>query len=199
MMGTLEVSYTGMSLAFNGSPSVSGGLASELSSGDLEDLRAGVRPLLLLTLITALVGAVLSAALPKPLARTIAGLAAAALSALLVLVNQIGMHVSVEQAIEEETGADFLQFAEYNASAGVGFWSVLLVSLGVVVYNVVDLALLKRGPAPGAAAPGGMPQGGGQVPPGFAPPPPGPQGQYPPQGHYPPWPGHPEQPPLGPR
>lgn len=182
MVGTLEVTYSGMSLAFNGAPSVGGSLAGELSSADVDDLRAGVQPLLLIALTTALVGGVLSAALSGPLVRAVAGLAAAGLSALLVLLNQIGMHGSVEQAIEEEAGGEALQLAEYSATTGVGFWLALLVSLGVVVYNVVDLVLLKRGPAPGVTVPGGMPPVGGQVPPGFGQAPPRPQGQYPPQG-----------------
>lgn len=188
MLGSLDVTYSGMSLVFNGSPSVSGSLAPELGPDELEDLRPGAQPLVLITLLVLLVGGVLSAALPNPLARTLSALSAAGLALLLAVVNQIGMHGAVEQEIREQAGSDF-QFADYSTGSGVGFWLLIAVLSGVVVYNVVDLVLLRRGPAPGVVTAGGSPPGG-PPPPGFGPPAPGgqgtgPQAQGPPQGFGP--------------
>jgi hypothetical protein len=57
MLGSLDVTYSGTSLVFNGTPSVSGSLASDLGPADLEDLRPGVQPLMLFALLPLVAGA----------------------------------------------------------------------------------------------------------------------------------------------
>ena len=197
-MGSLEVGYSGMALAFNGTPSVEGTLASELGPDDLDDLRTGVQPLLLLALISLLVGIGLSAGLPNALARSISTLATGGIALLLAILNQIGMSVGVEEEIRAATDGQ-AQFADFQAQTGIGIWLLSLVLVAVTVWAVVEIALQRRGPGPRMMTAGGMPPGPGP----FGPPPPGqvPPGQTGPggprPGQAPPGPGSFGPPPPG--
>ncbi|MEU2949134.1 hypothetical protein VSQ78_09080 [Nocardiopsis alba] len=209
MAGDLRITYSGMSLAFGGTPSLDGSLASQVGSDDLDDLRADANPLLLVSLVSLLVGVGLSAGLPNSQARSVAALASGGLSLVTAGVNQIVMASSAEEEIASATGGQ-VAYADIQASSGVGIGLLSFVLIAVLVWAVVDLVLTRRGPVPGGGAQGGPPQGpfpppsagppgrGGpwSGPPSFGPPPPGTDGPRPPQGS----PGHPGAPwgPAGP-
>lgn len=209
MMGSLEVTYSGMALAFNGTPSVSGALASELSSADIDDLRTGAQPLLLLALISLLVGVGLSAGLPNALARSVSTLASGGIALLMAVLNQVAMTVSAEEEIRSSMDGQ-AQLADLQADTGIGIWLLSLALVAVSVWAVLEIVLQRRGPGPRMMTAAGMPPGPGgpfgppppgqmrpgQVSPGpgpFGPPPPGqvPPGQVPPRPgpHGPPPPG----------
>ncbi|AFR08563.1 hypothetical protein B005_3445 [Nocardiopsis alba ATCC BAA-2165] len=209
MAGDLRITYSGMSLAFGGTPSLDGSLASQLGSGDLEDLRVDANPLLLVSLVSLLVGVGLSVGLPNPLARSIGALASGGLALVTAGVNQIVMASSAEEEIASASGGQ-VAYADIQTSSGVGIVLLSFVLIAVMVWAVVDLVLTRRGPVPGGGAQGGPPQGPFPPPPGppgrggspsFGPPPPGTGGPRPPQGPpgQPGAPWGPAGPPQGPR
>ncbi len=169
MAGDLRITYSGMSLAFGGTPSLDGSLASQLGSGDLEDLRVDANPLLLVSLVSLLVGVGLSAGLPNPLARSIGALASGGLALVTAGVNQIVMASSAEEEIASASGGQ-VAYADIQTSSGVGIVLLSFVLIAVMVWAVVDLVLIRRGPVPGGGAQDGPPQGP-------FPPPPGPPGR----------------------
>ena len=173
VLGSLEVSYSGMALAFDGAPHINGTLADELGPGDLQELEVGVVPALLISLVTLIAGGVLSGVLPGRVARSASGLSAAALTLVLVVVNQVGMHSGFQEEVQAEVGEAYTQYGHLEATAGLGFWLVCVGLFGVLLYNAVDLSLYRRGPVPGTVTAGGMPPGGPPAPPGYGPPEPG--------------------------
>ncbi len=158
MAGDLRITYSGMSLAFGGTPSLDGSLASQLGSGDLEDLRVDANPLLLVSLVSLLVGVGLSAGLPNPLARSIGALASGGLALVTAGVNQIVMASSAEEEIASASGGQ-VAYADIQTSSGVGIVLLSFVLIAVMVWAVVDLVLIRRGPVPGGGAQGGPPRG----------------------------------------
>lgn len=182
-MGSLTVSYSGFALAFDALPSVQGSIAGELGSADLEELRVGIQPLLLLTTLTIAGGVLATALVPRPQARAITGIIVSALALTGVVVNQIVLHSRSEQEIRDAGASEYgIEFAELSVSSGPGFWFMALVLAAVVAWSIVDLVLHRRTQGqPGhfrpssPGGPGGLP-GPGQPqgpPPGPQTPPPG--------------------------
>lgn len=185
MMGSLTVSYSGFALAFDGLPSVQGSLAGELGSADLEELRVGIQPLLLLTTLVIVGGVLATAIVPRPQARAITGIIMSALALTGLVVNQVVMHVGSEQEIRDAGASEYgIEFAELSVSSGPGFWVMALVLAAVLAWSIVDLVLHRRSQGVIGHFPPSAPGGPGGPPgPGSPGGPPGP-GQ--PQG---PWPG----------
>lgn len=168
MMGSLTVSYSGFALAFDGLPSVQGSLAGELGSADLEELRVGIQPLLLLTTLVIVGGVLATAIVPRPQARAITGIIMSALALTGVVVNQIVMHVGSEQEIRDAGASEYgIEFAELSVSSGPGFWVMALVLAAVLAWSIVDLVLHRRSQGSlGHSRQNGPAQGQSQGPPG---------------------------------
>ncbi|MBE3001369.1 hypothetical protein IDM40_22140 [Nocardiopsis sp. HNM0947] len=192
MMGSLTVSYSGFALAFDGLPSVQGTVSEELGRADLEELRVGVQPILLLTVLLVIAGVFATALVPRPKPRAVTGIVMSAVALLGLIANQIALHVGSEQEMRDTGAADHgVEFAELSVASGPGFWVMALMLAGALGWSVADLVLDRRtqgplghfrptgpggpgGPLPGFGGPG--PDGGFSGPgqwsgPGYGPPP----------------------------
>lgn len=177
MMGSLTVSYSGFALAFDGLPSVQGSLASELGSVDLEELRVGMQPLLLLTTLLIAGGVLATAIVPRPQARAITGIILSALALTGVVINQILMHVGSEQEIRDAGALEYgVEAAGLSVASGPGFWAMALVLTAALGWSIVDLVLHRRAQRLlGHFRPGGPDPRDPRIVPGGHTPPPGPQ------------------------
>lgn len=210
--GGVEATYSGMDLVFNGRPDLSGLGASEATSRDLDELRAGVSPFAALAVVSLCVGIGLSLGLPSALARWRAGASAGALAWANIVVNQVWIHSEADRGLREELAADplLIGFAgvSYETMTESGFWVTILPLTGVIIYHVVEIIVNwvarlaaphhppPHGPPPPGPPPGSWP---GQQPPPQPPPhgyptPPGHPTLLPPHGQRPPPPSGPQHP-----
>lgn len=171
MMGSLTVSYTGFALAFDGLPSVQGTVAEELGRADLEELRVGVQPILLLTVLLVIGGVFATALVPRPRPRAVTGIVISAFALLGLVANQIALHVGSEQEMRDSGAAEYgVEFAELSVANGPGFWIMALMLAGAQAWSIADLVLDRRAQGPmGHFRPGGPggPGGSGGPLPGF--------------------------------
>ena len=138
----LRADYAGTDLLVGGTPSVSVSDqdVSRLDADDLSDEPIDVQPAAVVAMLAILAG-ILVAALPGRRARLLGGTAAAAVTVVLIGVNEILAQRYLSREIERELGQDLP-----GGSGGgdfvhtrYGFWLALAFASAVALYNGFEL------------------------------------------------------------
>jgi hypothetical protein len=147
-MASIEAEYTGWDLAFGGEATIEvSGKADESAYESKSAMPA--RPLMIVALLVLLAGIVV---LSRSKAGHLMGAGVGALAAFFLAVNQVSVQdflvagLSDVENLKAAAASDMVQ-------SRFGFWLTLLLTLGVVAYNVTALALGARAAGPSTPDP----------------------------------------------
>lgn len=151
-MGDLHVTYTGIDLAFDGTPTIEGSLAEGLSDTHAKNFQTGMQLLVLSSLAVAGLGFLLTLLVPHRPTQLFFGLIAAVVS-LGALVTDLVRMFQEHGELLEGPGTDTLGVGVTDTGIGLGLWLALGLLVFLVPFHIVAFGRSLKKPKASAVHP----------------------------------------------